>query len=148
MPTRKTFFLSFYPPLHTNVNLKVTQKILPSFQSLRIKKIDAWNSTSHFSSLSSQVAAPKENNLEKSKTWGFFKIKISLSEVTQVGIIPPYWQLHLLRSWGVSKPVRVLQGLKGETGMAFYRGVSTVTDRVSKEYGRGSIRQKIMKTLW
>lgn len=31
--------------------------------------------------------------------------------------------------------------------MVFYRGVSRVTARVSKEYGRGSVRQKIMKTL-
>lgn len=106
-------FSSLSPSLHTNINLKVTQKLLPSFQSPRIKKIGAWSNTSHFGSLSSQAAAPKENNPEKFKNEEFFKI--NLSEVTQVGIIPPYWHLHLLRSWGVSGVVRVLQGLKGET---------------------------------
>lgn len=34
-----------------------------------------------------------------------------------VVIIPPYRNLHLLRSWGVSEGVRALQGLKGGTGM-------------------------------
>lgn len=53
-------FSSLSPSLHTNVNLKVTQKLLPSFQSLRIKKIVPETTQATLAASAHRMQGPKK----------------------------------------------------------------------------------------
>lgn len=60
--------------------------------------------------------------------------------------------LHIdtCKYWGAEESLRLSEHCKAwrvKQGF-FYRRLSRITARIIKEYGRHSIRQKIMKTLW